>query len=433
MSIDVEQRELGFETLQIHAGQVPDATTSARALPIYQTTSFVFDSGEHAAGIFDLSIDDHAYSRVSNPTLQAVEARLAALDGGSAALLTSSGQSAVTLTLLALARHGDHIVASASLYGGTVTLLEHTFADFGIEVTFVSDPDDLEAWRDAVRPNTRAFFGETIGNPKGNVLDVPGVAKVAHAAGVPLVVDNTVLTPYLLRPLEHGADVVVYSATKFLAWHGTSIAGAIVDGGRFDFGLEREKWPRLVNPDPSYHGISFWDRFAPDGVAFIAYVRSRLLRDLGPSLSPLNAFLLAQGLETLSLRMERHVANATQIAYWLADNHFVASVAYPNLVTSPWHRRARLLLPRGAGAVLSFEVKGGYDTAVRVVDGLQLFSHLANIGDVRSLVIHPASTTHAQLTPVQLAASGVSPSLIRLSIGLEGLDDLIADLDQALA
>jgi O-acetylhomoserine (thiol)-lyase len=422
----------GFETLQIHAGQEADPSTVARAVPIYQTTSFVFQDAAHAAGLFDLSIDGSAYTRVMNPTNIVAEARLAALEGGTATVLTGSGQAAITLALLALARTGEHIVAAASLYGGTVNLLRHTFADFGIDVTFIEDPDDEVAWRAAVRPGTRAFFAETLGNPKGNVLDVPMVARVAHRAGVPLVVDNTLLTPYLQRPLELGADVVVYSATKFLAGHGTVIAGAIVDGGRFDFGAQPLRWPRLVGPDPSYHGSSFWELFSDRGFAYAAWIRSRLLRDLGPALAPINAFLLLQGLETLSLRMERHVSNAEHVARWLESRPEVSSVAYPGLVSSPWHEQARSLLPRGAGAVLAFELSGGHPAAVHLVESLTLFSHLANVGDVRSLVIHPASTTHAQLGPEGLRASGVTPGLVRLSVGLEHVDDLIADLAESL-
>jgi O-acetylhomoserine (thiol)-lyase len=421
-----------FETLQVHAGQRPDPATGALAVPLYQSTSFVFEDTAHAAGLFDLSVAGHAYTRVSNPTLEVAEARLAALEGGTAALLVSSGQAAITLALLGLARTGEHLVAAASLYGGTVNLLRHTFGDLGIDVTFVDDPDDTDAWRRAVRPTTRAFFAETLGNPRGNVLDVAAVAAVAHGAGVPLVVDNTVLTPYLLRPIEHGADVVVHSATKFLGGHGTTIAGVVVDSGRFDFGADPQRWPRVVGPDPSYHGSSFWDLFSADGVAFAAFLRSRLLRDLGPALGPTDAFLLLQGLETLSLRMERHVANALAVGRWLLARPEVTQVAHPGLPGSPWAQRAADLLPRGAGAVLAFEHAGGYDAAVKLVDRLTLWSHLANIGDVRSLVIHPASTTHAQLDADQLAASGVSPGLVRLSVGLEHVDDLVDDLAQAL-
>lgn len=422
-----------FETLQIHAGQLPDAATGARAVPIYQTTSYVFEDSAHASGLFDLSIDGYAYTRVRNPTTDVAEQRLAALDGGTAAVLTSSGQAAITLALLGLARAGDHIVASASLYGGTVNLLRHTFADLGIDVTFVDDPDDLGAWASAITPQTRAVFLELVGNPRGNVVDLPAVAHVAHAARVPVVVDNTSLTAYLYRPLDHGADIVVYSATKFLAGHGTAILGAVVDGGGFDFGADPNRWPRLTGPDPSYHGASFWDLFGADGIAYAAWLRSRLLRDLGPAPAPLNSFLLLQGLETLSLRMERHSRSALAIAGWLADRPEVLGVAYPGLPTSPWHERAAWALPRGHGAVLAFEVAGGREAAGAVVDRLSIFSHVANIGDVRSLVIHPASTTHAQLDEEALAASGVTPALIRLSVGLEHVDDLIADLDQALS
>ena len=418
-----------FETRQIHAGQEPDPTTRARALPIYQSTSFVFTDTQQAADLFSLTAAGSIYTRVTNPTQFVLEDRVAALEGGTAAVATASGQSAETVALLALARHGDHIVSSASLYGGTYNLLAYTFRDFGIDVTFVDDPDDLDAWRAAVRPTTRAFFAETIGNPRNNVLDIEGVASVAHGAGVPLVVDNTVPTPYLLRPLDWGADIVVHSATKFLAGHGSSIAGVVVDGGRFDFAAEPQKWPRLHTPDPSYHGLVFWDAFGPDRVAYATLVRTKLLRDTGPAIAPLNSFLVLQGIETLSLRIERHVRNAQAIAEWLADRDEVESVTYPGLPSSPWYEAAQKYLPRGAGAVLAFEIRGGAEPGRSFVEGLDLFSHLANIGDVRSLVIHPASTTHSQLDAEQQRATGVTPGLVRLSIGLEGVDDLKADLD----
>ncbi|MCF2527296.1 PLP-dependent transferase [Yinghuangia sp. KLBMP8922] len=423
-----------FDTLQVHAGARPDPVTGARAVPVYLTTSYVFRDTGHAADAFALTdLDTHAYTRLSNPTTAAAEERIAALEGGTAAVAVGSGQAATTLALLNLVRAGGHIAAAASLYGGTRTLLEHTFADLGIDVTFVDDPDDIGAWRRAVRPETRALFAESIGNPRGNVLDIAAVAGVAHAAGVPLVVDNTVLTPYLLRPLEHGADIVVHSTTKFLGGHGTAIGGVVVDGGRFDFGARPERWPGLVAPDPTYHGLSFWDRFGADRVAYALRLRVRLLRDLGPAVSPLNSFLLLQGLETLSLRVARHTANAEQVAAWLAGQPGVLRVDHPSLPSSPWHEAARRYLPRGAGAVLAVDLAGGLDAGRRFVEGLRLFSHLANIGDARSLAIHPASTTHAQLDAAQQAAAGVSPGLVRLSVGLEGVGDLIADLRRGLA
>ena len=426
---DLARAGWAFETQQIHAGQVPDPVTGARAVPIYQSTSFTFRDTQHAIDLFSLAEPGNIYSRVGNPTQAVVEERVAALEGGTAAVATASGQSAESLALLALAKSGDHIVSSASLYGGTYNLLAYTFADLGIEVTFVDDPDDLSAWRAAARPNTKAFFAETIGNPRGNVLDVEGVATTAHEVGVPLVVDNTVATPYLLRPIEWGADVVVHSATKFLGGHGTSIAGVVVDSGKFDFSADKSRWPRFHTPDPSYNGLVFWDAVGADGLAYSSIVRAKLLRDLGPAIAPLNAFLLLQGLETLSLRIERHVANTLAIAQWLEGRDEVERVTYPGLASSRWHSAAGKYLPRGAGAVLAFELRGGVEAGRRFVEGLELFSHLANIGDVRSLVIHPASTTHSQLSPQQQRSTGVTPGLVRLSVGLEGVEDLKADLE----
>ena len=418
-----------FETRQIHAGQVPDPTTGARATPIYQSTSFVFKDTQHAADLFSLNAEGSIYTRVTNPTQFVLEDRVTALEGGTAAVATASGQAAGTIALLTLARRGDHIVSSASLYGGTYNLLAYTFPDFGIEVTFVDDPDDLDAWRAASQPNTKAFFAETIGNPRNNVLDVEGVAAVAHDAGVPLVVDNTVATPYLLRPLAWGADIVVHSATKYLGGHGSSIAGIVVDGGSFDFGAQPERWPGFHTPDPSYNGLVYWDVFGPDRVAYATRVRTKLLRDTGPAIAPLNSFLILQGIETLSLRIERHVRNAQAIAEWLESRDEVESVAYAGLPSSPWYASAQKYLPGGAGAVVAFELRGGVEAGRRFVEGLELFSHLANIGDVRSLVIHPASTTHSQLTAEQQLATGVTPGLIRLAVGIEGIDDLTADLE----
>ena len=342
-------------------------------------------------------------------------------------MATASGQAAETLAILTLASAGDHIVSSASLYGGTYNLFKHTLPRFGIEVAFVDDPDDLDAWRAAIRPNTKALFAETLGNPRGNVLDVRGVADVAHTAGVPLIVDNTVPTPYLLRPIEHGADIVVHSATKFLGGHGTAIAGAVVDAGTFDYGADPDRFPDFNQPDPSYHGLRYWpDLGAP---AFAVKLRVQLLRDLGPAIAPLNSFLVLQGLETLSLRIERHTANAQAIAEWLESRDEVAAVHYPGLRSSRWYEAGQRYLPRGAGAVLAFELRDGIEAGKRFVDGVSLFSHLANIGDVRSLIIHPASTTHSQLDEEELAATGTTPGLVRLSVGIENLADLKADLE----
>ncbi|WP_328967029.1 bifunctional o-acetylhomoserine/o-acetylserine sulfhydrylase [Streptomyces sp. NBC_00239] len=416
-----------FETKQLHAGAAPDPATGARAVPIYQTTSFVFRDTRHAADLFSLAEPGNIYTRIHNPTQDVFEQRIAALEGGVAAVALASGQAAETLALLNVARSGDHIVSSASLYGGTYNLFRHTLPRFGIEVSFVEDPDDLDAWRAAVRPTTKALFAETLGNPRGNVLDVRAVADAAHDAGLPLVVDNTVPTPYLLRPIEHGADVVVHSATKFLGGHGTTIGGVVVDAGTFDFGAHPERFPDFSEPDPSYHGLRYWPALGPG--AYAVKLRVQLLRDLGPAIAPHSAFLLLQGVETLSLRMERHSSNALALAEWLEQRDEVAAVHYPGLPSNRWYEAARRYLPYGAGAVLAFELRGGAEAGRRFVDGVELFSHLANIGDVRSLVIHPASTTHGQLDAAELAATGTSPGLVRLSVGIENLADLKADLE----
>ncbi|MDH6187935.1 O-acetylhomoserine (thiol)-lyase [Streptomyces sp. CZ24] len=416
-----------FETRQIHAGAAADPATGARAVPIYQTTSFVFDDTRHAAGLFSLAEPGNIYTRIHNPTQDVLEQRVAALEGGVAAVALASGQAAETLALLTLAGAGDHLVSSTSLYGGTYNLLRHTLPRLGIEVTFVDDPDDLDAWRAAIRPTTKAVFAESLGNPRGNVLDIRGVADVAHEAGVPLVVDNTVPTPYLLRPAEHGADIVVHSATKFLGGHGTTLGGVVVDAGSFDFGAHPERFPDFTEPDPSYHGLRYWPDLGPG--AFAVKLRVQLLRDLGPALSPHSAFLLLQGIETLSLRLERHTANALALAEWLQARDEVAAVHHPGLPSSPWYEAGQRYLPRGAGAVVSFELRDGVEAGKRFVDAVSLFSHLANIGDVRSLIIHPASTTHSQLDEESLAATGTAPDLVRLSVGLEHLDDLKSDLE----
>jgi O-acetylhomoserine (thiol)-lyase len=417
-----------FETKQIHAGQISDPTTRARALPIYQTTSYTFDSTDHAAALFGLAEPGNIYTRLMNPTTDVVEQRIAALEGGVAALFLASGQAAETFAVLNIAGTGDHIVSSPRLYGGTYNLFHYTLPKLGIETTFVTDPDDLDSWRAAVRPNTKAFYGETISNPKIDILDIPGVSKIAHDNGVPLIVDNTIATPYLIQPIAHGADIVVHSATKYLGGHGTAIAGVIVDSGNFDW--RSGKFPGFTQPDPSYHGVVFADLGAP---AYALKARVQLLRDLGSAAAPFNAFLIAQGLETLSLRIERHVSNAQKVAEFLAGRPEVVSVNYAGLPSSPWYDRGRALAPKGVGAVLSFELAGGLEAGKSFVNALRLHSHVANIGDVRSLVIHPASTTHQQLSAEEQSASGVTPGLVRLAVGLEGIDDILADLEHGFA
>ncbi|MDY7526763.1 MULTISPECIES: bifunctional o-acetylhomoserine/o-acetylserine sulfhydrylase [Cryobacterium] len=421
-----------FETKQVHSGAHPDPVTNARATPIYQTTSYVFNSAQHAQNLFALAEFGNIYTRIMNPTQAVVEERIAALEGGTAALLLASGQAASTFAVLNIAQAGDHIVSSSSIYGGTYNLFKYTLAKLGIETTFVEDQDDAAEWARAVRPNTKLFFAETIGNPKINVLDISLVADVAHQNGVPLIVDSTIATPYLIRPFEHGADIVVHSATKFLGGHGTIIGGVIVDGGTFEWSKNVEKFPGLTEPDPSYHGVSYTGAVG-DGIAYIIKARVQLLRDLGSAIAPASAWQLIQGIETLSLRIERHVQNAQDIAEWLESHPDIASVNYAGLPSSPWYATANKYAPKGVGAVVSFELKGGVDAGRALVDNLELFSHLANIGDVRSLVIHPASTTHAQLTPEQQLTSGVTPGLVRLSVGIENIADLKADLEHGLA
>ncbi len=422
-----------FETRQIHAGQSPDAT-GARALPIYATTSYVFEDSAHAADLFALRKFGNIYTRMMNPTTDVVEKRVADLEGGVGGLAVASGQSAELVALLNVAEAGDHVVASPSLYGGTYNLFTRTLPKMGIEVGLVDDPDDPASWRAATRPGTKAFFAESVSNPRGDVLDIEGVAGVAHDVGVPLIVDNTLATPFLLRPLEWGADVVVQSATKFLGGHGTAIGGLIVDGGTFDYAGDPQRFPSYNTPDESYDGLVYARDLGVGGplganLSYILKARVQLLRDLGTSLSPFNAFLIAQGLETLSLRMERHVANATAVATWLEERDEVTSVAYAGLPSSPWFERGRKYAPRGVGAVLAFELAGGAEAGRRFVEGLTLHSHVANIGDVRSLVIHPASTTHSQLDEEAQARAGVSPGLVRLSVGLEAVEDVLADLE----
>ena len=426
-----------FETKQLHAGLRPDPATGATSLPIQQTASYQFRNSEHARALFALEELGFVYTRLMNPTQAAVEERIAALEGGVGALLVASGQAAESLALLNLASAGDHIVASPCLYGGTAHLLEHTLARFGIRVTFVADPADPAAWRRAAEPGTKAFYGETIANPGNEVLDLEPIAAVAHSIGVPLIVDNTVPTPFLLRPIEWGADIVVHSATKYLGGHGTAIAGVIVDSGRFDFARHPDRFPDFNQPDPSYNGLIYARDFGVGGalganLAFLVKARVQLLRDLGPAVAPLNAWLIAQGIETLSLRMQRHSANALAVAQWLEARPEVASVRYAGLPSHPSHTLAQRYLPAGCSGLVSFELRGGLEAGCRFIDALKLHVHVANIGDVRSLVLQPAATTHSQLSEAQRRAAGVTAGQIRLCVGLEALQDILADLEQGL-
>ncbi len=423
-----------FETKQIHAGQSVDGTTNARALPIYQTTSYTFASTAHASDLFALKELGNIYTRIMNPTQAAVEDRVAALEGGVGALLVSSGQAAETLAILNVAEAGDHIVSSPRLYGGTYNLFHYSLPKLGISVSFVEDPDDPASWSAAVQPNTRAFFAESISNPANDILDIEEIANVAHLAGVPLIIDNTIATPYLINPLAWGADVVVHSATKYLGGHGTAIAGVIVDGGTFDYSQYPERFKNFNEPDPSYNGLVYARDLgvgSPFGanVSYIMKARVQLLRDLGAAVAPFNAWLIAQGLETLSLRIERHVENAEAVAAFLEAHPQVAQVNYAGLESSNWHQLAEKYAPKGTGAVLAFEIEGGEEAGRKFVEALELHSHVANIGDVRSLVIHPASTTHSQLTVEEQATAGVTPGLVRLAVGLEHITDIIADLE----
>ena len=427
-----------FETLQIHAGQTADPTTGARALPLYQTTAYEFRDTTHAANLFSLAELGNIYTRIMNPTQDAVEQRLAALEGGVAALLLASGSAATTFAVLNVAEAGDHIVSSPSLYGGTYNLFHYTLPKFGIEVTFVEDPNDPESWKKAVKPNTKAFFGETIANPKNEILDIRAVADIAHSVGVPLIVDNTVATPYLIKPIEFGADVVVHSATKFLSGHGNAVVGAIIDAGKFDYAQYQDRFPGFNKPDPSYHGLVYSQALGVGSafganLSYIFKIRLQLLRDVGAAVSPFNAWLLAQGLETLSLRIERHIENTKAVAAFLEAHPDVEKVNYAGLASSPWHALAKKYAPKGSGAVLSFELKGGIEAGKKFVESLELFSHVANIGDVRSLVIHPASTTHSQLSPEEQLTAGVTPGLIRLSVGIENIEDIKADITDGFA
>ncbi len=429
---DTETTEVpqGFETIALHGGQVPDPTTNARAVPIYQTTSYVFNDADHAADLFGLREFGNIYTRIMNPTNDVFEKRVAALEGGVGALAFSSGSAAVTFSILNIAGAGDHIISANSLYGGTYNLFVHTLPRFGLEIDLV-DPLDPENFRRALKPNTKAIYAETVGNPKLDTLDIDAVAAIAHEAGVPLIVDNTMATPYLIRPIEHGADIVVHSATKFIGGHGTSIGGVVVDSGRFDWS-QNDKFPGLVEPDASYHGLKFYEALGP--ITYIVKLRVSLLRDIGAALSPFNAFLFLQGLETLPLRMERHSTNAYAVARFLEEHAKVGWVLYPGLPCHPNHELAKQYHYRGLyGAIVGFGIVGGREAGRRFVESTQLLSHLANIGDAKSLVIHPATTTHSQLNVEEQLLTGVTDDFVRLSIGIESVEDIIADIDQALA
>lgn len=423
-----EERKLSLDTLAVHAGQEVDPTTGSRAVPIYQTTSYTFKSAEHAANLFALKEFGNIYTRIMNPTTDVFEKRVAALEGAPAALATASGQAAITMSILNIAGAGDEIVSATSLYGGTYNLFANTLPKIGVNVKFVN-PEDPENFRRAITANTKALYAESIGNPKGDILDIEAVAKIAHEHGIPLIVDNTMASPYLCRPIEHGADIVVHSATKFIGGHGTSIGGVIVDGGNFDW-KGSGKFPGLTEPDPSYHGVVYTDAVGP--IAYIIKARVQLLRDMGMSLSPFNASQLILGLETLHLRMERHSSNALKAAQYLERHDAIEWVNYPGLESHPSYKLAQKYLPSGQGAILTFGIKGGVEAGKKVIENVKLFSHLANIGDSKSLIIHPASTTHSQLVGEELLSTGVTPGMIRLSIGTEGIDDIIADLEQAI-
>lgn len=424
-----EPRKPAPETLAVHGGQEIDPTTFSRAVPIYQTTSYGFENTDHAADLFGLKQFGNIYTRIMNPTSDVFEKRVAAMEGGAAALSVASGMSAISFAILNIASAGDEIVSSSSLYGGTYNLFAHTLPKLGIKVKFVdsANPDNFRA---AITDKTKAIFAETIGNPRGDVLDIEAAAAIAHENGLPLIVDNTFPSPFLLRPIDFGADIVVHSATKFIGGHGTSIGGIIVDGGKFDWKASG-RFPGLTEPDPSYHGLVYTDAVGP--LAYIIKARVQLLRDLGAAISPFNSFMLLQGLETLHLRMERHSSNALAVARWLETNDAVASVSYSGLESHPSHELAKKYLSRGQGAILTFEIKGGVEAGKAVINAVQLFSHLANVGDSKSLIIHPASTTHQQLSPDEQLSSGVTPGLIRLSIGTENIGDIIYDLEQAIA
>ena len=423
-----QSRPFGFETRQVHAGQRPDPNTGARAVPIFQTTSYVFEDPAAEAAYFNLQEYGNTYTRIMNPTVAVFEERIASLESGCGAVAFASGLAAQAAALFTLLTPGDHVVSSAALYGGTVNQFKHVLRKMSVELSWV-DPDDLGAWKAAVRPNTKAFFGETIGNPGGNVLDIEPIAAIAHQHGLPLLVDNTFATPYLCRPLEWGADIVLHSATKYIGGHGTSIGGVVVDSGRFNWSNGR--FPVISEPSPAYHGLEFHETFGTYG--YLMKLRAETLRDLGACMSPFNAFLFLQGLETLSLRMARHVENALAIARYLESHPLASNVRYPGLRASPYHSLTEKYLPRGAGAVFSFDIRGGREAGQEFIRGVTLWSHLANVGDAKSLVIHPASTTHRQLDEQELRAAGVGPGTIRLSVGIEDADDLIWDLEQGFA
>jgi len=427
MADNTPAREFGFATKSLHAGHTPDASSHARAVPIYQTTSFTFDNSAHAAALFGLKEFGNIYSRIMNPTTDVFEQRVAALEGGMAALATSSGQAAQFLAITSLAGQGDEVVAASTLYGGTYTQFDVSFRRLGIDVKFV-EPDDPENFRKAITSKTRAVYGETLANPRMNILDIEAVSKIAHEAGVPLVIDNTMASPYLCRPIEHGADIVVHSATKFLGGHGTSIGGVIVDSGKFPWS---DKYPAVTQPSPGYHGLKFSEAFG--AVAWIIKVRVEGLRDFGPCISPFNSFLFIQGIETLQLRMDAHCRNAQTVAEWLEKHDAVSWVKYPGLASSPYSAIARKYMPNGQGSIVTFGIKGGAAAGSKLIDNVKIFSHLANLGDAKSLIIHPSSTTHEQLNDEQQMAAGVSKDLVRISVGIEDVDDLIWDLEQAIA
>ncbi|WP_337441809.1 homocysteine synthase [Paenibacillus faecalis] len=424
-----EERKFSIETLAVHAGQEIDPATMSRAVPLYQTTSYGFRDSEHAANLFSLKEFGNIYTRIMNPTTDVFEQRIAALEGGAGALATASGQAAITFAILNIAGAGDEIVSSSSLYGGTYNLFATTLAKLGIKVHFV-DSTNPDNFRKYLNDKTKALFAETIGNPQGNVLDIEAVAAIAHEHGVPLIVDNTFPSPYLLRPIEHGADIVVHSATKFIGGHGTSIGGVIVDGGKFDWAAS-DKFPGLTQPDPSYHGVVYTEAVGP--IAYIIKARVQLLRDIGASISPFNSWMLLQGLETLHLRMERHSQNALQVAQYLENHDAVEWVSYAGLPSHSSYHLAQKYMPKGQGAILTFGIKGGVEAGRKVIENVKLFSHLANVGDSKSLIIHPASTTHQQLTEEEQIAAGVNPELLRISVGTEAIDDILYDLEQALA
>ncbi|NBR54696.1 MAG: bifunctional o-acetylhomoserine/o-acetylserine sulfhydrylase [Micrococcales bacterium] len=426
-----ENSNWGFETKQIHSGYTTDPTTGSVVPPIYNTSAYVFKSAEQARKLFALTEAGNIYTRMNNPTQDVAEQRIADLEGGVAALMLASGQAAETFAILNIANAGDHVVASSKVYGGTYSLLKYTLPKLGIQTTFIEDQDDLASWEAAIRPNTKLFYGESLGNPKVSVLNIEGISEIAHRHGLPMIVDNTVATPYLIQPFKHGADIVIHSATKFLAGHGTVVAGVIVDGGKFKWS-KSDKFPGLNTADPSYHGITYTQALG-DEIAYIIKARVQLLRDMGSAIAPNSAWEILQGLSTLSMRMDRHSENAVKVANWLSNHPQVEFVNYAGIESSPYFAAGKHYAPKGCGAVMSFEIKGGAVMGEKFVESVKLFKHVANIGDVRSLLIHPASTTHSQLSPEQQLTAGVTPGLIRLSVGLESIEDIIADLKLGFA